>query len=233
MKRVAVIGLGEFGSQISIALTQKGFDVVGIDDDEDVISEYKDIVAHVVSLDSTDEKAMRGVSVDTVDVAVVAIGSNVQSSLLSVALLQKLGVEEIYVRAINSLQESILRSMGINHIINIEEEMGKQLAASISLGRTGRYVQISERHSLTEVAVPGVFVGKTLKDLNLRSQFRVNIVGIKQQLPEVDDDGEVRYQVRMMDIPDPEYPLCDTDVLVILGTDETIQRFSQLGADGV
>ncbi|MDA1354348.1 MAG: TrkA family potassium uptake protein [bacterium] len=229
MKNFAVIGLGQFGSQIAISLSQKGFDVIAIDDSEEVVSEIKDIVSHAVVVDAIDEKAMRAVNVDTVDTAVVSIGSNVQSSLLVAALLQKLGIEDIYVRAINPLQEGILKSMGIENIINIEEEMGNQLSSSLASGKIGRYIQISERHSLMEVRVPRAFVGATLKDLDVRSKYKINIVGIKNLVPEVEDNGDVEYHLRMTDVPDPDYPLEESDMLVIVGTDESIQQFIQLG----
>ena len=228
-KQIAVIGLGQFSSQVAISLTQKGFEVIGIDEEDEIVAELKDLVSAVVALDATDEKAMRAVNVDNVDMALVAIGTNVQSSLLTVALLQKLGIEEIYVRSINSLQEGILHSMGIEHIVNIEEEMGKQLSSAMSSGRVGRYIQISERHSLTEVNVPKTFVNKSLKELKFRTKYNVNIVGIKRHVPHVDDEGEVRYDVEMMDTPDPNYPLEMTDMLVLLGTDENIHKFVRIG----
>jgi trk system potassium uptake protein len=229
MKSFAVIGLGQFGNQVATSLSQKGFDVIAIDDSDEIIAEIKDIVTRAVVLDAIDEKAMRAVHVDTVDTAVVSIGSNVQSSLLVAALLQKMGVEDIYVRAINPLQEGILKSMGIQHIINIEEEMGKQLSSALASGKIGRYIQISERHSLMEVRVPSMFVGATLKELNVRSKYRVNIVGIKNLVPEVEDDGEIEYHMRMTDVPDPHYPLEQSDMLVIVGTDENIQAFIRMG----
>ena len=232
MKSIAVIGLGQFGSQVAITLSQKGFDVIAIDNEEEVVSEYKDLISSVVILDSTDEKAMRGANVDNIDIAVVAIGSNVQASLLTVAMLQRLGIEDIYVRAIDPLQEGILRSMGIQHIVNIEEEMGKQLSSSLASGKIGRYIQISDRHSLIEVKVPKQFVSGTLKALDFRSRFQINIIGIKKQVPQVEDDGEVRFVVQMTDVPDPMEPLGSDDILVVLGTDEHIQKFLELGDQG-
>ena len=94
-KKVGVIGLGRFGSQVAISLAQKGFDVLAIDLSEDAVTELKDVVTRAVILDATDEKAMRAVQVDNLDMAVVAFGTNVQESLLSVALLQKLGAINI------------------------------------------------------------------------------------------------------------------------------------------
>ncbi|MGA0242732.1 MAG: potassium channel family protein [Candidatus Marinamargulisbacteria bacterium] len=232
-KSVAVISLGKFGIQLAISLSQKGYDVIAVDHHPERVDDIKELVNFAVVLDATDEKAMRSVNVDTVDIAVVAMGTNVQSSLLATALLQKLGVADIYVRSINQLQENILLSMGIpaRRIINIEEEMGDQLSSSLASGKIGRYIQISERHSLMEIRVPGFFVDKTLKALDIRRHYKINVVGIKRLVPHVDDQGEVQYDVRMTDIPDPEDPLQASDVLVILGTDENIGIFIKMGDD--
>ena len=205
-KSVAVYKFRKFGVQLAISLSQKGYDVIAIDQSSERVDEIKELVNFAVALEATDEKAMRSVNVDTVDTAVVAMGTNVQSSLLTTALLQKLGIADIYVRSINQLQENILLSMGIpvNRIINIEEEMGEQLSSSLASGKIGRYIQISERHSLMEIRVPAPFIGKSLKALDIRRHYKINVVGIKRLVPHVDDQGDVQYDVRMTDIPDPE-----------------------------
>ncbi|MFC1752153.1 potassium channel family protein [Thermoproteota archaeon] len=229
MKKAAVIGLGQFGYQVAIGLTQKGFDVIALDKDPEIVSEVKDLVSQAVILDSIDEKAMRAVNIDNVDIVIVSFGTNVQASLLTTALLQRMNIEHISVRAINQLQESILKSMGIKDIINIEKEMGIQLSNTLSLEGIGRYVEISDRHSLVEVVVPKPLVGKSLKDLHMRTKFKINIVGIKQRKPQIDSAGEVAYEVEMTDVPDPEYPLGKDDILVIAGTDDNLNKFIQIG----
>ena len=153
MKTIAVIGVGQFGYHLAVALSQKGYEIIAVDENEDIITEIKDLVSQAVILDATDEKAMRAVNIDTVDKAVVAFGSSVQSSLLTTALLQRMNIQEIYVRQINTLQESILKSMGIKKLISIEEEMGSQVANTISSQSVGRHVAISNRHSLMEISV--------------------------------------------------------------------------------
>ncbi|MCP4049521.1 MAG: TrkA family potassium uptake protein [bacterium] len=229
MKSIAVIGLGQFGYQVATTLAQKGFDVVALDTNMEIISEIKDIVSQAVMIDATDEKAMRSVNIDNVDKAIVAIGSNLQSSLLSAALLVRMNIEEIYVRAINALQENILRSMGINNIINIEKEMGIQITNTISAEGIGRYIEISDQHSLMEIKVPKSFAGKTLKDLDLRSKYKINIVGIKTNSPEVTDDGDIKYKLKMTVVPDPEYPLSSNDMLIVTGTDSNLNLFLSHG----
>ena len=93
----------------------------------------------------------------------------------------------------------------------------------------GRYIQISERHSLMEIRLPDLFIGKTLKELNVRQNYAINIVGIKRLIPHVDDIGDVQYDIRMTDIPDPEEILHEMDVLVIIGTDDRIDQFVKMG----
>ncbi len=228
MKTIAVLGLGQFGNQVAIGLSQKGFDVIALDDDEEIVSEIKDLVSEAIILDVTDEKAMRSVNIDRVDMAIVAIGSNVQSSLLCTALLQRMGISDIHVRVINPLQESILKTMGITNIVSIEKEMGIQVANTLSSEGVGRYIAISDRHSLIETRVPKGLIGKSLKDLNIRAKYRINIVGIKARVPQVNDDGEIQYQIEMTDVPDPSYPLGKNDLLVIAGTDDNLKQFIRL-----
>lgn len=228
-KSIAIVGLGQFGYQLSISLHQKEFDVLAIDINQERIDEIKDLVTEAIIIDSTDEKAMRTININTVDVAIVSIGSNVQSSLLSTALLQRLGVSEIQVRYINSLQENILQSMGIKTIIGIEKEMGIQIANTLSTDKVGKYISISDHHSVMEIQVPEGFVNKTLKDLHIRSQFKVNIVGIKSRVANINDAGDVIYTIQMTDVPDPNYPLSKEDLLIIAGTDNNLRKFIKMG----
>lgn len=228
-KNFAILGLGQFGYQLAITLTQKGFEVIAIDDKEEIIEEVQDLVSQAIIVDSTDEKAMRSINVNNVDIAIVAIGANVQSSLLTTALLQRMNVPEIHVRYINSLQENILKSMGIKQIIGIEKEMGVQVANALSSAKVGRYISISERHSLIEIQTPNGFVGKSLKDLHIRSQFKVNIVGIKTRVPSVNDEGEIIFNIEMTEVPDPNYPIGKDDLLVIAGTDNNLNKFIKMG----
>ena len=229
MKSIAVVGLGQFGYQLAIGLTQKGFEVVAIDQEEEPVDEIKDLVSQSIILDSTDEKSMRSINIDYVDIAIVAIGSNVQSSLLTTALLQRMGIQDIYVRSISVLQESILKSMEIKNIIGIEKEMGIQVANTLASQGVGRYVAISDRHSVMEVHVPPHMVTKTLKELNLRSQYRVMVVGIKSRIATVKDDGEISYTIQMTDLPDQNYPLGSDDLLIISGADDYLKKFIRLG----
>ena len=223
MKSVAVIGLGDFGFYVAVDLSQKGFYVIGIDSDDTAISDIKDTIDQAVLVDCTDEAQMRAASIHTVDIAVVAIGSNVQSSLLSTALLKKFDIDAIYVRVIDSLQDNILASMKVKNRINIAKEMGEQLSHSIA-SETIKYIQISTRHSIVEIRVPELFIGKTLANLHLRHKYAINVIGIKTKLPEVTDEGDIDFIEDMTDVPDPNYPLKKEDVLIIMGTNNKIEH---------
>ena len=229
IKSVIVIGLGQFGSQVAVSLSQKNFEVVAIDNNAECVSEIKDLVSQAVVVDSTDEQAMRAINLNTLDIAIIAIGSNVQSSLLSTALLQRFQIENIYVRSINTLQENILQSMGIQQIISIEKEMGIQVSNSISTTGVGRYIPISNQHAIIEVNVPDRLVNKTLKSLQLRKKFQINIVGIKSKISIVKDDGNIDFEIKMTDIPDPDYPLQKEDVLIVSGNDDNLNNFIRMG----
>lgn len=229
MKSVAVIGLGQFGFHIATNLSQKGFEVIALDNNIELVSEIKELVSQAISIDATDEKTMRAINIDKLDKVIVAFGTNVQSSLLCSALLQRMNIQDIYVRAINPLQESILKTMGIKNIINIEKEMGMQLSTTITSDGIGRYIEISDQHALMEIKVPQVLVGKTLKSLRLRNKYKINIVGIKTNVPQINDEGEIEYKLNMTVVPDPNYPLSQDDMLVVAGTDTNLNRFLHLG----
>lgn len=228
MKSIAVFGLSQFGYQVATSLAQKGFEVIACDCNEDIIDEIKDIVSQAIVLDTCDEKAMRAANIDTIDIAVVTMGSNIKSSLLTTALLQKITIKDIYVRAFSPLQESILKSMGIRHILNIEKDMGLELANLISKRGIDRYIELSKSHSLMEINVPVSFVGKTLQGLELRNAFKVNVVGIKMRTPYVNDDGEIEFEENMSDVPDPHYVISKDDLLIVSGTDSNLARLVKL-----
>ena len=231
MKSIAVFGLSQFGYQVATSLSQKGFEVIVCDEKEDLVDEIKDLVSQAIVLDCCDEKAMRSANIDTIDMAIVTMGSNIKSSLLTTALLQKLSIKDIYVRAFSPLQESILKSMGIRHVLNIEKDMGVELANLISKRGIDRYIELSKSHSLMEINVPDTFVGHDLQSLQLRKRFKVNVVGIKMRTPFVNDFGEIEYEESMSEVPDPKYLIAKDDLLIVSGTDANLARLVRLGSE--
>jgi trk system potassium uptake protein TrkA len=223
MPRIAVFGLGQFGTAIAEALTDKGVEVMAIDHDPERVDEVKDRVSVAVVLDSTDERALRAVGLDQVRVAIVTMGTSIEANILTSALLKQLGIPRVYARANTELQEQILRAIRVDKIINVEREMGESLAATLSVGEVHRFFTLATGHSLVEIDVPKPLVGKTIEQAQLRQRFSVNIVAIKKQVPDVDDRGRRTFREEIRLVPRPSDTFEEGDVLILAGEDDDIQ----------
>lgn len=223
MPRIAVFGLGQFGTAIAQALTDKGVEVMAFDVDPERVDEVKDRVSVAVVLDSTDERALRAVGLDQVRVAVVTMGTNIEANILTSALLKQLGIPRVYARANTELQEQILRAIRVDKIINVEREMGEALAATLSVGEVHRFFTLATGHSLVEIDVPGGLVGHTIEQAQLRQRYSVNIVAIKKQVPDVDDRGRRTFREEIRLVPKPSDTFEEGDVLILAGEDDDIQ----------
>ena len=223
MPRIAVFGLGQFGTAIAEALTDKGVDVMAFDHNAERVEEIKDRVSVAVVLDSTDERALRAVGLDQVRVAIVTMGTSIEANILTSALLKQLGVPRVYARANTELQEQILRAIRVDKIINVEREMGEALAATLSVGEVHRFFNLATGHSLVEIDVPAHLIGKTIEQAQLRQRHSVNIVAIKKQIPDVDDRGRRVFREEIQLVPKPSDTLKEGDVLILAGENDDIQ----------
>lgn len=227
MRNIAVIGLGKFGSTVARELTERGARVLAIDELKDRVEEIKESVAYAVTLNSTDRTALESVAIRDVDVAVVCIGEDVEANLLTTLLLKKIGVKKIWARAITELQLEILKTIEVDGIINLEEEMGKTIAQTLASANLGRYIPLAEGHSLAEVKIPDSFVGKTLRQLNPREKYKINVVALKRFVPAIDDLGERTLQEKIDNVPSSDEKLEEDTVLLIAGADRDIEKFSR------
>jgi len=227
MRQIAVIGLGKFGSTVARHLSRLGVQVLAIDERKELVDEIKDDVSYAATLNATDEEALKAVGIQGVDVAVVCIGEDVEANLLTTILLKRLGTRCIWARAISPLQQEILKALAIDNIISIEEEIGKIVARSLVSRNVTKHIPLSPGHSLAEIRVPGAFVGRTLRKIDARSGYRVNIVAVKRRVPKVTEYGERTFDEETERVPSPDAELNEGDVLVVIGRDEDIERFSQ------
>ena len=229
MRKVfAVIGLGTFGTQLSRSLVEKGGEVIAIDNDLMRVEAIKEEVHPAVCLDSTDEAAMRAGGVADVDVAIVAIGERVEVSILTTAVLKKLDIKQIIGRAISPLQEQILMGVGATRVVNPEEHMGEQLATSLIAPNIHEHITLATGHSVAEVKAARRLVGKTLRELDVRRRFGVNVVAIRRKIPQVNHKGEEVLQDKVNDVPRPGDRIESGDVLVGGGNDEKIEKLARL-----
>lgn len=227
MRQVAVIGLGKFGSTVARELTDLGAHVIAIDTDRERVEELKDRVTYAVTLNATDEKALRAIGIQDVDVAVVTVGEDVEANLLTTVLLKRMGVKRIWARAISPMQQEILKALEVDSIINLETEMGKLVARSLVTENVVKHVHLGPGYSVAEIRIPPQFVGKSIRQTQARKQFNVNVVAIKKRKPQITETGERTFEEYSESIPSPDQELEEEDVLVVVGREEDVTRFSR------
>ncbi|MFZ2961500.1 MAG: TrkA family potassium uptake protein [Candidatus Ozemobacteraceae bacterium] len=224
----AVIGLGRFGSRLAQSIFARGGEVLAIDSDKEAVERIKDHVSHVAIADCTDEVALRDLGVQDVDVAVVAIGEKVETSILTTALLRRLGVHKIMSRAVTRMQAQILSEVGAHEVFSLEEQMGEQIARRLIAPHILESITLASGHSLVEMLPKKEFLGKTLKELNLRANHGINVIAIKRQFPAINELGENTIRLVLNDLPSPDEKITPDDILVVVGSDERIDALSQL-----
>lgn len=227
MRTIAVIGLGSFGSSLARELAEKGAQVLAIDRDSTHVDAIRDFVAYAATLNSTDEEALRAVDILNVDVAVVCIGKDIEANLLTTILLKKMGVHRIWTRALGALQQEMLKMIKVENIINLEKEMGSIIASSLVASNITRHIPLAKGHSIGEIEVPAAFIGKTLRALDARNKFNINIVAVKKMIPGINDQGERIMEESIEDVPRPDDLLEENDRLLIVGSDKNIERFAK------
>lgn len=178
-KQYAVIGMGRFGSSVAKALTDMGFEVLAIDSSEHRIQEIANSVTHAVSADSTDEDALRALGIRNFDVVVVAIGQDIQSSILTTLILKDLGVKTLIVKAQNDLHGKVVQKIGADKVVFPERDMGLRVAHHLVSPNILDYIEISDDYSIIEIKAPQQMIGKSLKQLDIRARYKCNVMAIK------------------------------------------------------
>jgi trk system potassium uptake protein TrkA len=227
MKQFAVIGLGVFGTSIAQNLMKEGMEVIAIDTAEQNIEAIKNNVTQAAILDSTKEEALQAIDIGKIDCAIIAIGEDMESSVMTALLLKKLEVPRIIARANSEAHRKILTLIGVDEIVSPEEDMGIRLARRLSSTHILHHLDISEEHTIAEIIVGESFIGKTIRDLNLRSRFGVNIVGIKKKISHVTDMGENVFVEKYVDFPSPDDVIEGEDVLVMVGSERAISELER------
>lgn len=221
MRQIAILGIGVLGHNIAHELAKRGVDVIAVDKNKKSVDRVKDYVLNAAVADITDEDALRKLGVDKVDLAVVAIGDNVEASILCTAILKKFGIKEIWARAISDLQSQVLDLLGVTHVVNLEEEMGKQVAQSIVTSKVERFIEITEHINLVEIEPSARFVGKSLLEADFRNRYEMNVIAVKRTVR--DEDGREKEIIK--ELPRASDVIQKGDVLVVIGTAKGIESF--------
>jgi trk system potassium uptake protein TrkA len=214
-RQFAVIGLGRFGAAMATTLSELGQDVIGVDGDAEKVRHLADTVTQAVELDATDERALRSIGIQDVDVAVVSIGENIESSLLVVMLLLELGVKSIVAKAVTPLHGRILEKLGVSRVIFPEREMAVRIAHGLVMPNVIDYIELSADFSIVEVPAPDMFVGRTLKQLELRPKYGLTLIAIKRR-PRAEASEVTNIS------PSADETIQRGDVLSLLGSNERL-----------
>ncbi|WP_374020583.1 TrkA family potassium uptake protein [Paenibacillus thiaminolyticus] len=217
-KQFAIIGMGRFGSSVAQNLSNMNFEVLAIDSSEQKIQEVVNIVTHAVSADSTDEDALRALGIRNFDVVVVAIGQDIQSSILTTLILKDLGVPMIVVKAQNELHGKVLSKIGADKVVFPERDMGARVAHHLISPNILDYIELSEDHSIVEMRASSLMIGKNLKELDIRARFGCNVMAIK-------NNGKTNIS------PYAEDRIKDGDILVIVGQNNHLKNLELASAE--
>jgi trk system potassium uptake protein TrkA len=204
MKRqFAVIGLGRFGYSVAETLVKKGCEVLAI----------------------TDERALKAVSTQNVDVAVVSIGENIEASILIVQTLKEMGIKSIIAKAVTHTHGKILTNLGVNEVIYPERDAAVRLAHRLVSPKVLEYLELAPGHSIEEVTVPDKLSGLSLQEAKIRELYRLNVIGIKKKVTRMVKGRMVKDEVFNF-TPSQEDVVEKGDVLVVIGKEEDLDRFS-------
>lgn len=176
---VVVLGLGRFGKSLALELMGQGTEVLGIDASESVVQKVANRLTHAAVADTTDEEALRQLSVPEFDRAVVGIGSDLEASLLTASALINMGVTNVWAKAISNAHAKILVQIGVHHVVRPEHDMGKRVAHLVR-GRMLDYIEFDDGFAMVKTSPPAFMVGQRLGDTTLRTQYRVTVVAIKR-----------------------------------------------------
>jgi len=210
----AVFGLGMFGGSVCRELSNEGVQVLAVDIDEEKVHEFKNIASHAVITDTTDEDALIELGIKNVDHVIVAIGENIQASILTAVILTDMEIKNITVKAQNNYHEKILNKIGVDEVVHPERDMGKRIAHRLISNNILDYLELSDEHSIVEVRAGRKIAGRTLVDLDIRMKYGCNVVAIK---------GDRGINVS----PGSDDVLQEDHVLIVIGADKYISRFER------
>ena len=212
---VLIIGLGRFGSALADGLVRLGHDVLGVDGDYNRVQEWSGVLTHVVQADSTNEAAMRQIGAQDFHTAVVAIGNDIEASVLSTSVLVDLGVPEVWGKAITAPHGRILERVGAGHVVYPERDAGARVAHLLT-GRLIDYIEFDDGFAIVKMRPPQLLHDRTLGEVGLRSKYGITIVGVKRP------GHDFTYAK-------PDTRVTARDTIIVSGATELVEKFAAEG----
>ncbi len=211
-KQFAVIGMGRFGSSLATELFNEGAEVLAIDKNEKRIQEVVNIVTHAVVADTTDEKVMAALGIRNMDVVVVAIGDDIQASILTVVMLKDIGIKQVVAKAVTDIHAKVLKKVGADKVVFPERETGMRIAKNLLIPNILDFIELSEEYNIEEIVASPFMIGKSLRELNIRAKYQVTVIAINS-------GGRLNIS------PMPNDTIKEDDILVVIGEKKYLKKF--------
>lgn len=215
-KNFAVFGLGRFGGSLVKELYEIDVEVLAVDKSLEKVNEYSRYATHAIQANAIDESMLKQLGIRNFDLAFVSFGDDIEASILTSLLLKELGVVKVWAKAQNDYHHKVLEKIGVDRVIHPERDMAKRIAHHIISEKLIDYFELSEEYSIVEVVCSDKLHNKTLTDLNLRSKYRCNLVGIQR--------GK-----EIFVSPDSNEGLVKGDILIVAGHNSDLHRFEEEG----
>jgi len=217
MPNFAVIGLGSFGYFTSKFLAEQGFEVLAIDLDESQVEKVKPFVAKAVIADATNKDVLQQLGIEDMQTVIVSVGDKIDASVLITLYLREMKVKQIICKAITEDHGKILNIIGATEVIFPERDVAAKVAQSLASPNILDSLNLGPGYSLVEMAPPPSFLRKSLRELDIRNKYRVQVVAIKELIPE-----------NLVVVPHADYIIKDSDILLLIGKLKDIEKIKQL-----
>jgi len=213
MKRVVVIGLGIFGFNIAKDLYENGIEVIAIDKNRDIIQKIRDFSTKAILADGTDKEVIESIGIQGDDIVIISFGEDLAASTLITLHLKEMKIKNIIVKAPNEDHKRVLEKVGATQVIIPEREVADKVAKSLISPNVLDYIPLSDDYTISEIVPPASFMGKTIGELHLRTKYHVEVIAIREVLPD-----------RVTMVPRADFVIKDSDVLVVIGKEDDIQK---------
>ena len=210
VKSYAVLGLGSLGKSVARSFMELGIEVLAVDRNKIIVNEIASEVTYAVQMDVTNEDALKSIGVEKMDGVIVAIGENLEASVMATLLVKELGVPYVVAKAETEMQKKILEKIGADKVVFPEKEMGVRLAKNIA-GNFLDVFDLSSKDSMVELKVKEEWIGKSIRELDFRNRYHLNIVAFRR-------DG------KLDSFPDPDDVLQRDDIIITVGKNEDLSR---------
>lgn len=211
--KFSVIGLGSFGSNVAKTLYEMGHEVVAIDKEKSKVDDMKDAATHAVQMNAADKENLQAVGITDMDVVVVSLGPDMESSVLTTLYLKEMAVRRIVAKALTEDHAKILEAVGATEVIYPEKDMAIKTALRLSNPNILEYLPLISGLTVQEIAAPEKFIGKSLKELDLRNKYDIQVMAIKGIIPE-----------KTTFMPKADFVIKDSDILIILGEEKQLKK---------